>query len=385
MKHKKLNTKVLFLASWYPSDVNHLLGNFVQKHAEIASDIVDVEVLFAVSNENVDNFIVKDTIINGVKTIIVYYPKIKSNIPLLSSYKKKSAYIKALSIGFEKLTKQNKYNLVHLNIAFPAGLFAFGLKSKHKIPYIITEHWTGFLPHKKEYEKLPIYIKRQFKKIYSNADKILSVSEHLGESLVNLKLTKNFETIPNVVNSEFFYPNHDELNNDKVRFIHVSTFNDEHKNISGMLSAFSQLDRNYELHIITEGSEDEVWKKLKAYNIPKENCLVDSKLTTKEVGEAMRLADCFILFSNYETFSVVLAEAWRTGIPAIYSQCGGLTEINNPDLGVQIEPRDEEGLLNALQNFQITDYSRGKIFEYSHNFSEEKLREQLLKIYSEVI
>src|SRR5690554_7398227 len=36
---------------------------------------------------------------------------------------------------------------IYLNAVFPAGMFALWLKSKHQLNYIITVHWTGFLPH----------------------------------------------------------------------------------------------------------------------------------------------------------------------------------------------------------------------------------------------
>src|SRR5690554_3026083 len=97
------------------------------------------------------------------------------------------------------------------------------------------------------------------------------------------------------------------------------------------------------------------------------------------IGEAMRLADSFVLFSNYETFSVVLAEAWTTGIPAIYSQCGGLTEINNVDLGVQIEVGDESALLEALSSFQKDAYPSEAIIQYAQRFTLISLRSIFLK------
>src|SRR5690554_7447351 len=65
----------------------------------------------------------------------------------------------------------------------------------------------------------------------------------------------------NVVNDEYFYPSKKSVKHSQaIRFLHVSSFNDEHKNISGMLSAFGQLDRDFILHLITEGEESEVWE-----------------------------------------------------------------------------------------------------------------------------
>jgi len=200
--------------------------------------------------------------------------------------------------------------------------------------------------------------------------------------LTKLRLIKEFTVLNNVVKSTSFYPAKERTGDiSNNRFLHISTFDDEHKNISGMLSAFSRLKTDFYLHIVTEGEELDVWKAIENHNIPKGQCIVQSKLNTVQIGQAMRQADCLVLFSNYETFSVVLAEAWMSGLPAIYSQCGGLTEINNPDLGMQIKLRDESGLLNALESFTINDYNPELICDFANQFSEEGIKRQLEEVY----
>lgn len=377
---KRLDKKILFLTSWYPSKENLLLGNFVEKHATIANEVAEVDVLFAVSSNKVDKLEISDKVIEGVRTVIVYYPKVKSKMPIWSSFLKKKAYLNALQTGFDKL--HQKYDLVHLNISFPAGLFALKLKKNYQLDYLVTEQWTGFLPHKQTYLKLPFYIKRAFKKVFKNAKLVLPVSDHLGQHLKKLNLVDSYHPIHNVVNDTFFYPAKEKRdNNAPIRFLHVSTFDDAHKNISGMLTAFSQMEYDYVLHIITEGEEKEVWEMLGKFNIPKNRVAVDCKQTAKEVGKAMRQADCLVLFSNYETFSVVLAEAWTTGIPVIYSQCGGITEVNNPILGVQIQPKDTDALIKALSNYKTSDYSKELISDYSTRYSVESLKTEFRRFY----
>lgn len=377
---KKSEKKVLFLASWYPSKENLTLGNFVQKHAELANEIAKVDVLYAVDSESVEEITVVDELVNNVRTVIVYYPPIKSNVPFISTVLKKETYLLALRTGYKYLA--TTYDMVHLNAVFPAGMFARWIKSSFGTPYIITVHWTGFLPHHKVYESLPFYVKRVYQQIFNSASKVLPVSDHLGKSLLELGLIQEYSVVNNVVKSEFFYPK-PALANNKLpnRFLHISTFDDNHKNVSGMLSAFSQLKSDFILHLVTEGEEEIAWSLLEKYNIPKAKCIVESKLFVVDVGNAMRAADCLVLFSNYETFSVVLAEAWISGIPAIYSQCGGLTELNNPTLGTQIQPKDVAALYTALKGFSRERYDVAEIAEIAKKFSEEFIKEQFKSIY----
>lgn len=377
---ERLNKKILFLASWYPSKENPNLGNFVKKHAEVANEVAEVDVLYAISSNSIKKTVVQDECVNGLRTVIVYYPKVQLKIPILKTILKRKAFLKALKLGFKKLNKD--YDLIHLNVAFPAGMFAQWIKNKYDIPYLLTAHWTGFLPQNPVFGKFPFFLRIKYKSIFTAAEKVFSVSDHLGKSLINEGLIKEYQVINNVVQTELFYPC--KVQKDKgnsPRFIHISTFNDEHKNISGMLSAFGQLQRDYVLHIITEGEEKEVWEAIQKFNIDPEKCIVESKKTAKEVGEALRLADCLVLFSNYETFSVVLAEAWLSGIPVIYTKCGGLTEINNPDLGIQLQIDDETALLKALKEFKRVKYLPFKISEFGQEFSSASLKKSFKNIY----
>lgn len=370
---KKLDKKVLFLASWYPSKNNLSLGNFVQKHAEIANTVAHIDVLYAVASNEIQKVDITDEVINTVRTVVVYYPQSKSSLPVVSSFLKKQLYLNALKIGFEQLNQS--YDLVHLNAVFPAGIFAQWLKKKYTIPYIATVHWTGFLPHHNVFKELPFYVRSKYRSIFKDANLILPVSDHLGKSLQVLQLVKEYKVINNVVDGDLFYPSLlTKESSSAVRFLHVSSFDDAHKNTSGMLSAFGKLEREFILHIITEGKEKEVWAAIEKFNIPKERCIVESQQTAKEVGQAMREADCFVLFSNYETFSVVLAESWTSGIPVIYTQCGGLTEDQNPVLGTQIQINDELALLKALVEFRNKDYSSKDIVAFAKRFSINELQ-----------
>lgn len=376
----KSGKNVLFLASWYPSKENSTLGNFVQKHAELANEVAKVDVLYAVESDSVEEITIDDNIINELRTVIVYFPSVKSKTPLIRSVIKREAYLLALKKGFRYLDKS--YSLVHLNAVFPGGIFAKWLKKKYKVPYLTTVHWTGFLENHNEYGVLPFYLKRSFKSIFKGASKVFVVSDHLGKSLQKLELIKKYSVLNNVVKSDYFYPEkRKSTNSTSPRFLHISTFNDKHKNISGMLSAFGQLKKDFSLHLITEGDVDDVWLAIENYKIPKEKCKVESRVEAREIGEAMRKADCLVLFSNYETFSVVLAEAWTCGLPAIYSQCGGLTEINNPTLGVQVKVKDRNALIEAMEHFSLNDYDVDAIYNFSDQFSEDNIKKELEKAY----
>jgi glycosyltransferase involved in cell wall biosynthesis len=374
---------VLFLASWYPSRENESLGNFVQRHAEAANKVADVTVIYAISSQSCTSIEFDRNTINGVDTLIIYYPKVKSIFPVWKQFLSKKNYLDALKKGYAHL--KIEFDMIHLNEAFPAGLFAIYLKKNFSLNYLLTVHWTGYLDHTKSFEKLPFFTRNLHKKIFHNASLVLPVSEHLGKSLVKLNLIKNFEVVPNAVNAEMFYPETEKKSNSITRFIHVSSFDDKHKNVVEMLQAFKYLQdqkSGFFLHLITEGNKEYVWDLINTIGIDPVKCKVKEKAKPFEVAKAMRESDCLVLYSNFETFSVVIAEAWMSGIPAIYSRCGGLTEIFNPELGVQIEKNNLKSLTNALLNFKINNFDKVRIVSESKAFKISEIAKKLSRIYS---
>jgi glycosyltransferase involved in cell wall biosynthesis len=374
--------KVLFLSSWYPSKNNPNLGNFVQRHAEAANECVEVTALFVTSSSQVSELTIEKEIIHNIETFVAYYPKVKYSNPILAAYKKYKTYLQVSKQAFEKINKQ--FDWVHLNIAYPAGLFALWLKKNRNIPYVLTEQWTGYLSIKGDFKRLPKLVQMQHRKVFKRARAVFPVSSHLGDTLVDHKLITNYQVLHNVVNHKIFYPA--ESKPSLFRFIHISTFDDPHKNVSGMFRVFKRLlDHNekFDIQIVTEGDVENVIQLANDIGVPKNLIKVDSSLDQHGVAEKLREANCLVLFSNYETFSVVLAEAWMCGLPCVYSKCGGLTEIDNPLLGVQVEKRDENELFFKLQKILRKEirFDPTEIEEYAQSFQKSKIADRLKKLY----
>lgn len=380
MKQKK----VLFLSSWYPSKNNPNLGNFVQRHAEAANERVQVTALFITSSVNVEKMTIEREIINGVETFVAYYPKIEIKNPLLATFKKYSTYLKVAKAAFNEINK--KFDWVHLNIAYPAGLFALWLKRKKNIPYVLTEQWTGYLSIKGDFERLNTLQKTQHRKIFKEARAVFPVSSHLGETLIDHKLIADYSVLHNVVNHEIFYPATEKPST--FRFIHISTFDDPHKNVSGMFRVFRRLldtKEKFDVQIITEGDANKVIELAEATNFPRELVKVDSSIDQKGVADKLRQSNCLVLFSNYETFSVVLAESWMCGIPCVYSKCGGLTEINDPFLGIRVTKKDEDELFLALQKILCNEirFDDEVIKDFASEFQKTNIALRLEELYKQ--
>ncbi len=391
--NKKLN--ILFLSSWYPNRVLPTLGNFVQKHAEAVALQSNVVALFVCSDtDNKKKYEVIESTLNNVFTINVYYKKVTHSIPIFSQIQKANRYIKAHLIGLKIANKKlSSIDLVHHNILYPAGIIAWYLKKFKRIPYIITENWTGYLPSKNSPRG---WIERVLsKKIAHNANCITPVSKDLRDAMISHGFDTKYEIIYNVTDTKLFYPSHTEVKQklDKIKIVHISTLDDAHKNISGMLSVAQKLSttrKDFEIWFIGDGDTTPHIKTANDLNILNSFAFFDGIKTTTEVAEIMRNAHCFLLFSNYENLPCVMIEALASGIPIVSSTAGGIPEHITESLGILVKPLDESALLEALNkvidNIKAGKYNSTELSNYAtNNFSYEKVGEKFIDLYERIL
>ena len=102
----------------------------------------------------------------------------------------------------------------------------------------------------------------------------------------------------------------------------------------------------------------------------------------------MRSADVFVLFSNFENLPCVLIEALASGIPVIATKVGGVAEMIGPEQGILVEPRNEAGLLQALDQMldHHREYDKQKLQHYAEErFSYEAVGRAFAELYEKVL
>lgn len=339
--------QVLFLSSWFPSQKHPFNGNFVIRHAEAAARYHSVTILNVTDDPLSDK-----SPLDILPEINLWEVALKPcRLPLLGKAIDKLKKIYHLGKAISKLKAESRLpDIVHVNVIYPIGLFAIYLKWSYKIPFIITEHWTGYLPRR--YNELSRLHKLAARFICSRAAFVCPVSENLATSMQQLGLKGNYRVVPNVVRIELFKPTHPELHQ-PVRFIHVSTLNDDQKNIKGLLRVFKKLSNNYdfELIFISDKSKAEALQYSQEIGFPQKSILFRGPSTPSNIAASMETSDLFVLFSRYENLPCVIAEAHAAGIPVVSTNVGGIAEMVDPDNGRLIDSEDEEALYAQLKAF----------------------------------
>jgi len=322
---------------------------------------------------------------NSFTELLIKYPKIKNKLPIISKILKIKRYKYYYNHGLNLLkSKGFTPDIVHCNVMNPVGFIAKYWKQKIKTPYIITEHWTGFLSSDGRYAKNST-LKFSLPKIANAAEKILPVSLDLKEALMQNNLGKNFQIVHNVVNTEKFYPQ----NKTKNKFLVVADLENTQKNILGIISAFkvfSGTNTEITLNLVGGGNDEglilEHINKLDLSTKVK----LHGRIPPEKINNLLAESYASILFSNYENLPCVIVEAFAAGIPFISTNVGGVHEIINEERGVLIPVNDETALVHAMHQVLKTDWNHEAIMNYAINtFSYEKIGQEFDSIYKEVI
>jgi len=329
---------ILFLSSWYPSRVLPNNGDFIKRHAEAVVLNNQVTAIHIISDANINQKIeISDKNINDVRTIIAYL-KYNSNL-VIKTIRFYFAFVKIIKITAP-------FDLVHLNVTFPAGMFALYLKwIKHK-PFIISEHWTDYqYPLNK---KIGFFRKLITKLIIKNAVFVCPVSKHLQKAMYSFGLIGRYHPVPNVVDINIFKPSKTIRINFTIT--HISNMDNDYKNIEGLLNVVSKLQGripNLKLNLIGENSD-----KYRQFSkeILLENINFINHIPNNQIATYLNNSDVLVLFSNYENLPCVILEAFACGVPVVSTNVGGINEYFPSEFGYLISPKNEKKLAQVILN-----------------------------------
>jgi glycosyltransferase involved in cell wall biosynthesis len=274
-----------------------------------------------------------------------------------------------------------------LNIVYPLGIWAYWLKKRYGTPYVVTENSSGF--HVKSDHAYPKPIMNLCKLILRNSNYLLPVSENLKTNLKILSPKSQFAIISNVVDENLFLPKKTDRRKHK-QLIHISTGVDEIKNLSGMIRVMSDLKSQncpVYLDIVSDGDINYA-KKLANQLDLSETVFFHSTKTTQEIAQLIQEHDALLMFSNYENFPCVIAEAMMCGKPVISSNVNGIPEHVHDFNGILVNPRDEENLGIQIKRFvqDEVQFDSVKIRDYAmSHFSYTEVGKKFNEIYRKVL
>lgn len=377
--------KILWLCSWYPGKTEPFNGDFIQRHAQAAALYNDIHVIHVVGDTS---GLFKETTTEtkkeeGLTEQIIYFKKSSSAWGRLTGHYKLLSLYKDAARKY--IQENGKPDLVHVHVPFKSGLIGTWMKKRYNVPYVLTEHWGIYNEIADlNYHGRSKRFKSMTKKIFDHASGFISVSRFLAEGVNRLVMKKEYEVVPNVVDTSLFFYKERPVRN-IFRFIHVSNMVPL-KNAEGILRAFKTvLEKNSNVELIMIGDTNEFIHQYAAeQGLTNDKVIFKGEVPYAEVAEEMQQADCFVLFSNIENSPCVIGEALCCGLPVIASRVGGVPELVNESNAVLVEAKNEHALVNAMQQMiaERMRFDQRKISEAAKaSFSYEVVGKRLDDIY----
>ncbi|MDG1527740.1 MAG: glycosyltransferase family 4 protein [Polaribacter sp.] len=333
------NLHILFLCSWFPSKEFPTNGDFIQRHAEAVGLKNKVSVLHIVSSKKVTKTTIERNIDANLTTFIGYVKQTQN--PLLKVIQFYKTYKEILRLIGD-------YDVIHVNKLYPFGIFALHQKKIKNKPYLITEHWTGYLNARKN--KIPFFEQFWSKLIVKNANYICPVSDELKKGMLNSGLKGNYFPIGNVIDTNVFIPS--DKKNNEFTIVHVSGFNDEQKNISDMLKVAKFLEN--EIDVFTwkfiGGAKEKYQKLISELKFKTAKIKFINHVSQTELVKELQNASICVSFSNYETFGIVMLEAIACGTFLVSTNTGILNEVKKQNYFSIIPTKDKKALANEIIN-----------------------------------
>jgi glycosyltransferase involved in cell wall biosynthesis len=366
-------------------------GDFIKRHAEAVSLYDDIAVIHIIRDSR--GIITKDVLteeseMNGLAEKIIYYYTPSFRFSLLDKYWSELKYRKLYKQAvIDYMKKRGKPELVHVHIGMKAGMIALWLKKKETVPYVISEHWSGFLPEADEnITKQPLYLRLLWKKVFAGARAISAVSAQLANAIQQHSGVKQVSIIPNVVNTSVFYPA--TIQSNEIRFIHISGLEDL-KNPKLIIDAFAFVTKKYPAAVLDIfGPIDKQLINFAKEREIEKNIHFRNEIPQPQLADFVRQSIALILYSRYETFGCVIIEANACGIPVIVSDIPVFHEIVQEGVnGIFVKPNDSDALAERMLEMIKTrlSFTTKTIVSTSSKYRYEKVGKQFSDWYHETL
>lgn len=377
---------VLLIPGWFPSRVNFLAGDFIERHARAMSVHVPVVALFVVKDDTLPVGSTEHEVrkVSDQYQQHIFYYGASATVPFFGKITSAFMQWRCLWQGFQSIIKEHGLpSIIHAHVLVKHAWFALRISKRYKIPLMASEQWTGYLPEAvNDWNQLRWWERRPIGKVLHHASAVTVVSDYLGQQLVKRFGLKRYEVIPNLVDTGLFKVS--SAKTDIPTFIHVSTLS-EQKNFAEILKACEVLrDRGVDFRLQVVAPANDYWRQAVSNAELTRQVEFLEEAPQEVISRYMAASDALILYSNYETFGCVVAEANACGIPVIASDFPVFHEnIMEGETGFRVPLHQPTALADCMlritQGKSLFDKEKVRAFAVSR-YSAEVIGKQLAEV-----
>ncbi|MEI7726245.1 MAG: glycosyltransferase [Bacteroidota bacterium] len=352
--------KILFLTRWYLP----YAGIFIERHAQAVAmynDLVVLAVLPREKSSGLKPVVEPRTGAQSFHVIRYFFRPSDCRIAVIAGLINNLRFLINALAGYRYVSQHHgSPDLIHVHVLTRAALPAFLLNLFTAKPYIVSEHWSRYIPESRGYRGFARKLLTRM--IVRRAAAITTVSGYLKSAMQDCGLrNKRFMVIPNAIDTSLFKPAGNRVAKEKKRILHVSTFTERSKNIHGILRVISILrQQRHDFEILFIGGDEPALGEARRYatslGLDSPDVIFSGPKPAEELADIYRESSFLLMFSNFESFSIVIPEALASGIPVLATAAGGIPEYFRNYAGRMIPPGDETALLENL-HYMLDHYT----------------------------
>lgn len=378
---------ILVISGWYPSYLEPLNGDFVKDQVALLRrhgqrvDVVYADLNIAyLARRQMSKRQYTHQDITGNNTTTISGPTWPKN----TSWGLKQWIKSYAQLISEHISACGRPSLIHAH-TYLGGAVAKCIADSHHIPYLITEHYTGWMTGHYRRSHLSIATSA-----FAHARAVTSVSSALADSLKSLAGI-SASVLPNFIDTTLFAPI-DRQTTERLTVLGVGDLipRKQWGHLIEAIKIIKSSFRQIQLYIIGEGSELGRLQQL-VFSSELESVVTFTGIASKrEVATAMHSADILVQCSHTETFGLTAIEALCSGLEVVtYDNGGAQAYAHLPGIHMIEEGHAEalaKILLDILKRLPSTyDYKCKVSDACKKEFSSEAVIPQLQTIYKNII
>ena len=271
-------------------------------------------------------------------------------------------------------------SLLHVHEA-KAGQFAFLATRVYKRPYLITRR----VPN-------PIKTNPLTRRIYSEAERIVALSDAIYEVMTCYDPNLNPVVIPSMISSLPINPKESgkirHRYQNKFLVGHAGALVNHHKGQQYIVEAAASLQKDYpQIHFLLLGKgKDAPWLKSRSAGLNNLEFL-DFR---ENLGDFLAAFDLFVFPSLHEGLGSVLLDAMQFKLPIVASRVGGIPDlIEHGKNGLLISSKDSRALTDSIlylyRNEEIRRDLAENAYQVSLNYHPHSVSQRYLLLYREIL
>lgn len=331
--------KICHVVAWFPNSRNPLEASWIQRHIEALSPHCDNSILHLQVIPSTRFSVIRKSEPGLLQRIV--------EIPVNSW--KLAEMLTAMLLSFYLFTLRfcRQADLINFHIAYPTLVYWHWMKKFFRRPVVISEHWSAYRFHFGVTDKSKL---KSVKRIFRQGIPVIAVSSSLLSDIRNFS-GGDFKgyIVPNAVSSPFSYRPGER----REKFFMASYWKSPKRPLVVLeaFKLFAEDHPHFELVIGGGGPHVDIMKRWVDDNDLAGRVSFVGTLTPEEMASHISSSQAFLHCSDYETFSVVCAEALCCGAPVVASNVGGTPEFVDGTNGVLVNENSAAAWLDALRCF----------------------------------